>query len=513
FSTAPGRFLELLFPHVYGYHRGSGPYFWGLASHGSAPYFLSIYLGLAVAIGAIAAIYVRPRDAIAALAFCGFWYAIALGRNTVLFESLYDAGLATAFRYPEKFLAIIILPLVVLGGLVLDEAIRGARRATRSVMVTAAIIATAGATIWLVSYSSSYARWFVAHWKLPPAADPPSLIALSQRSWLTAALYGAVLLVLFAFRPRLPDRLFGTALLLFTAADLMRVMPDVRLTAPAAFFQKPGIVGAIGNDVQKPIFHIGDWFADTTDATRYSRLGDRYYWVARNAILPPIGAAFGVATVLERDYDETYLRPTRELLRAMMIRNRMGGTSWWEPFAELAGAAYVLDYRDYETVASECGGDFALSRPVRIGRARDPLPRYYFASHLVASGRADALAQSLLARRFSQRTAFIDGEPFAPAPARVLRASESPARAEVEVEAEGRSLLVMNVTPHRYWKVTVDGKEVIPLRVNLAYQGVVVERGRHLVEMRYRNPLVIAGGVVSLLAVIVAGAAGWLTRS
>ena len=262
----------------------------------------------------------------------------------------------------------------------------------------------------------------------------------------------------------------------------------------------------------KPIFHIGDWYADTTEAARYSRLGDRYYWVARNALLPPIGAAFGVATVLERDYDETYLRPTRELLKAMMIRNRIGGASWWQPFAELAGAAYVLDYRDYETVASECGGDFALSRPVRVGRARQPLPRYYFASHLLPAGRPDALAQSLLNHRFAQRTAFVEGDVFAPAPASVLRASERPASAKVEVEAGGRSLLVMNVTPHRYWTITIDGKDVTPVRVNLAYQGVVVERGRHLVEMRYRNPLVIGGGVVSLVAIALAGVGAWLTR-
>ncbi|MFY9820550.1 MAG: hypothetical protein WAM82_04160 [Thermoanaerobaculia bacterium] len=67
----------------------------------------------------------------------------------------------------------------------------------------------------------------------------------------------------------------------------------------------------------------------------------------------------------------------------------------------------------------------------------------------------------------------------------------------------------MSVTPHKYWRVTIDGSRVDPIVTNLAYQSVLVPPGRHRVEMRYRNGLVIAGLWISavtagLLLVLVA---------
>jgi uncharacterized membrane protein YfhO len=55
----------------------------------------------------------------------------------------------------------------------------------------------------------------------------------------------------------------------------------------------------------------------------------------------------------------------------------------------------------------------------------------------------------------------------------------------------------MSVTPHKYWRITIDGHDVPAVVANIGYQGVVVPPGRHVVEMRYRNPLVAAGAAVS----------------
>jgi hypothetical protein len=38
---------------------------------------------------------------------------------------------------------------------------------------------------------------------------------------------------------------------------------------------------------------------------------------------------------------------------------------------------------------------------------------------------------------------------------------------------------------------------------NIGYQGVIVPTaGRHVIEMRYRNPLIIAGGAISIAALL-----------
>ena len=65
----------------------------------------------------------------------------------------------------------------------------------------------------------------------------------------------------------------------------------------------------------------------------------------------------------------------------------------------------------------------------------------------------------------------------------------------------------MTVTRHKYWRVTIDGRETNVMPANLAYQAVVVPAGRHRVEMRYRNPLVLIGAAISLLALCAAAIA------
>jgi uncharacterized membrane protein YfhO len=58
----------------------------------------------------------------------------------------------------------------------------------------------------------------------------------------------------------------------------------------------------------------------------------------------------------------------------------------------------------------------------------------------------------------------------------------------------------MSVTPHKYWRVTLDGTPVDVVVTNIGYQGVAIPAGRHIVEMRYRNPLIAVGGAISIAA-------------
>ena len=63
----------------------------------------------------------------------------------------------------------------------------------------------------------------------------------------------------------------------------------------------------------------------------------------------------------------------------------------------------------------------------------------------------------------------------------------------------------MSVTPHKYWRITIDGRTVPAIITNIGFQGVVVPPGRHRVEMVYRNDLVVIGLWISLttLAIVI----------
>ena len=63
--------------------------------------------------------------------------------------------------------------------------------------------------------------------------------------------------------------------------------------------------------------------------------------------------------------------------------------------------------------------------------------------------------------------------------------------------------LVLSVPYSKGWNAYVDGKKAEVLRVNECYMGLKLEKGSHQIEMRYHTPLLLAGAVISLIALIV----------
>jgi uncharacterized membrane protein YfhO len=86
---------------------------------------------------------------------------------------------------------------------------------------------------------------------------------------------------------------------------------------------------------------------------------------------------------------------------------------------------------------------------------------------------------------------------------RVLRVAESFNSATVDVETTETARLVITITRHKYWQATIDGHPTPLIPANIAYQGLSVPPGRHRVELRYRNPVVIGSAAVSAMALIV----------
>ncbi len=158
-------------------------------------------------------------------------------------------------------------------------------------------------------------------------------------------------------------------------------------------------------------------------------------------------------------------------------------------------------YRPFEDEKKRAGGDFKKALPIRFEEGKHH-PRYYFADQLVQIRDRQQFVERLVAGVYSDAVAFIAEASFVPAGGRVIGVVERANSAIIDVESFGRGFLVMSVTPHKYWRVTVDGQPVRSIVTNIGYQGVVVPSGRHRVVMRYRNDVVVIGGIISASALL-----------
>ena len=77
-------------------------------------------------------------------------------------------------------------------------------------------------------------------------------------------------------------------------------------------------------------------------------------------------------------------------------------------------------------------------------------------------------------------------------------------RLEAELQQSGHLVLADTYDPG--WKATVDGRRADVLRANGAFRAVHLDAGRHVVEMVYRPASVLAGALVSAVAVLLGGA-------
>lgn len=177
----------------------------------------------------------------------------------------------------------------------------------------------------------------------------------------------------------------------------------------------------------------------------------------------------------------------------------------------MSNAWSFSEYRDFEKEKKRVDGNMNESRPIDF-IAVPPSPRYYFADQIVTiRDRAD-FVKRLTDDSYSNRVAFIHEPSFVPAPGIVHAWKETANTAMIDVESEGKAFLIMSVTPHKYWKISIDGRRADAIVTNIGYQGVVVPAGRHRIEMRYRNEVVPPAVTTSIASSILLLGAALLPR-
>ena len=139
-------------------------------------------------------------------------------------------------------------------------------------------------------------------------------------------------------------------------------------------------------------------------------------------------------------------------------------------------------------------------RPIRIVRG-ETLPRYWFADQIVPIRSREEFVRNM-SRRWSDRTIFM--ESASPASrGEILTVQESSHRTKLKVHADRSALLFASVTPHRYWRVTIDGTRARLMTANIGFQAVIVPAGMHTIRLDYFNPLLAVSAIISIISFLI----------
>ncbi len=492
-SFPPQRIAEMVYPHIFGRIDAEGRTVWwggsGLYGRPASPFLFSIYLGGAMFALIAAGLAIRRTLRWPVLLFVSIFVIIALGRHIVVYRWLVDAGLSIPFRYPEKFVLSALFGLVVFGSVMFDRITDGDHRLGRVSALVSGVVCLVAVAIAISALTPLYEEAFTKLWGVSSSRFRAVMVSVSARDWAVAALVNGLAALLFWLRSRGSIHLawaWGVTGLLII--DLVPVGFDASPRIQRSFYATPEIVEDLPARSDYRVFHEVDWYGRSDTARTWFSTGRGVYWVVRNGLYPMTSANHGIRTVLERDYDRTALLPTVDLARAMWEVRDAGQKQWAAIFMEMSNAGFRSRYRDRDRELQRVEGDFRHVRPIDFTEV--PLvPRYYLAERLVEIDGKSDFVDKLVEQVPEPRTAFVAFEPFDPANGSVSVVSEKSSTIELDVAAEGRSFLVLSVTPHRYWRAEVDGREAELRTVNIGYQGLELEAGEHRVVMRYRNPV------------------------
>lgn len=467
----------------------------GLYPDDGAPYLFSLYSGSVVAALALAALVVPFRFRFLLAAVAGGSALLAFGGSTPLFPLM---GSVLPVRYPEKFAAVGVLALICLAALALDRCLEELRVAKR-----VAVFAGGGALV--LAAAALFTRSAIAGRAAAAAFDAPAAVGAFAATHLDGSLmfaaagWAAVAAgALIAARGR---RTAAAALFaLITIAELAPLWRDLLPRMPHSFFDRPPVVRMLrASAVPSRLFHDGDFGRSAPEAASYRTTLASRGWFARNALMPRTPWLWNYETTLQVDYDETALVPTGRFLR--LYRALGDAPAAQRMLLRMSNVRYLLRVAPF----LERGAAFQRSPERSVPLEAVELsysPRYYFSRDVRAVAEAE-LATVLRSEVLDPTTAFVPRGSFAPANGVVQSVRESRNRVTIDVLADGDAFLVASVTRHRFWTATLDGRPAPLIATNITYQSLHVPRGKHRIELRYRNPDILRGAVISLLALVV----------
>jgi hypothetical protein len=497
-SFPPLRIGELFFPHLLGPVDNYTQFYWGASLYPTegAPFLFSIYSGLLVTLLFFAAVKVRSRGASVAAVALLVGLILAAGRHLPFFGLLLDSGLTRSIRYPEKFLLAPLLLVTMVAARGYDEVRNGSAAARRAVIVSAIVISSLAFLLFLSSFLPAYQVTFARLFSIDRNLDV--LVRISRVEWLIAAVraVGVVAVIVMARRwPRYRDLLP----IIFLVIEMGRQTNQLIPRAPRDFYDPPPTVAKMSAPAGARLFNQAEWMRNF--ARKEDLLGGvDSFWVARNSMMAPLAMAWGYGVALADDVDQTQLLYTRQFEQSLPQRFRPEDAQLMEVLMNAAAVDVRLLPRNEREALREVS-DISKIEAVTFER-RGRVPRFYFPQEIVVTGSGEMSQAAFRAAR-SPRPAVVSTLP----PVSVGEGEVRPLVVEAErialrTRTTASRLLVISQSWHRYWTATVDGSEKPIVRVNAAFQGIVVPAGEHQIELRYDNPLWPRSAVVSVVALL-----------
>jgi hypothetical protein len=488
-SVAPQRLPELIIPRFFGRTDTLSRHdYWGGRYELGYPYILSIYFGagtLLLAIAGLTAPGVIPRNGRLILAsFIGIGLLMSIGGWLPFFRLIYEIPLIGIFRFPVKALQLALVPIAVASG----AGVEAARK--QSIVIASATVAVL-LVIATVALRGTIARTLF---------DPLSTAAAAEfaQSFIHASVASALFGIAYAL-----DRKIALAAIVLL--DLTFAGARVNPYAPRELFEPPALAAKV-----RPLLGPGGKLYRTRDpyVQKINAPANEAVWLAFYEIQllsRYTAATFGIPIVFHEDYDG--LAPVRmarmgTAIETMPWPNRLNVLS-------AAGASAILTPDAIDSPAVERADILrsASGAPLFLYRNRASSPLRFATNAIVV--RDDFAAFQRLAQTFDPNTVILsEGVPVTAiprTPATMKAARRTMNSWTIDLTTEQPGFVVFAETWDPGWRASIDGRPVPVLRADVSLSAVAVPAGHHIVEKRYRPPLVFAGlGASALTALILA---------
>jgi hypothetical protein len=487
-SLPPERLLELLLPKLFGvvpFAASTVPMRSMYEAEG-APYLYSIYVPSLLLIAALAGFVDRRRRWLGPALILVAAVVLALGSHTPLLALLYAAGIRF-LRYPEKLMLLAGFAVTVWGAIVLQDLLDCDERRRKTMVVVGGIVTIAAALVL-----AFLGPFFDAVSGGGGAVVPPEV----RSDCLTAVCLLGIATALLAAAGRLRRDVWTVALFVLVVADVSRLQSMTAPRVDSSYFDRPVMADGLSG---ARLFHQPDWHRDSPTARQYSATAELVMWSLRNGLYPRTGASWDVATVLEKDIDQTLLLPTVDFVESMVeLRGRR--REWFEVIGPLAGVTHRGAFRPFSEQSDRTLEEIAPVVAVPVANHGS----YWFAESVERVLDRRDFVQKLAVAKPGARTIYSDTAAPLSGYGAVRHVREEANRIEISVDVRSEAWLYAAVTADRFWRAEIDGAEAEIQRANIGFMAVRVPRGSQTVVFSYRDPLVIAGGVASALSLIIA---------
>ncbi|REK07211.1 MAG: hypothetical protein DWQ36_12815 [Acidobacteria bacterium] len=519
-SWDPRQVLEWLVPFAYGRPDQT---FWGARFFGGVqPFFFSLYPGVLLLAGVLASGVPRDRTRRAAWVAVGAGLFLALGAHNpavVWLSEISRDGVGALLRFPAKAWWLVALGVAYL-------AARGLARLAASRRLALQVLGLLAGLhlVLLAALAGPWAAGWIAG--LGPLTSPERVAEVLEQ-WRRGLSWGAsaalALLVLSLLGRRWGAGRWMAAALCVHALVQVVVLAPLHATDEVAAFARPSpLARALEEESADPLgaprsLVQGNQFEAFGPHARGVRYPDRRaLWIQRRGateLYPFAGVRQGVRyenNVSPDGLDHFASHLSLSLLRTLSDPERLRllrawGVDWLVLDRPLQGAE--AQARPVATVRQ-------FSAQSTLYRLVGSAPAALVVGTVHPAADVGEVRDAMLAPGFDpRRQAVVLGDlRLDGPPGRVLSYREAPSLADpsirLEIESEGRALLVLSRAFQPGYRVRVSGQEVPISIANLSRLAALVPPGRHLVEIDLERGAARWWWWIMLLAWIAVGAAG-----